>query len=440
VLVVHIDERDEDLRDGRRTWRARAEALRTRSAALGDRVEAAGSSPPETIDRPTASDWLFTALVSSIPVAGFVVGPQVVPGRWHPPVWVGVLVLAAQLVPLAWRRVAPHRVISVVGWSTGLYFLLGFAYVANIIGVVVALYAEAAYGDRRTSGIVSLLISFGFIGGFAVMNASHLDRHALPIYALNVFGFATAWAAGDAVRSRRLHLDELRARAVEAEESRAMAAEHAVLEERTRVARELHDLIAHTVSVMVVQAGAGRRVADVDPARGREALAAVEETGRAALTELRRLVAVLRQGDREAELFPQPGLDAVPDLLATLQDAGFPVRLQLEGIPRDVPPSIEVCAYRVIQEALTNVLKHAGHVRDVQVTVEYGPDQLTIEVVDDGRGLAGGSDDGAGLVGMRERVALFGGSIQAGPRADGGYRVRAGFPTTVSEPAVRPGA
>jgi signal transduction histidine kinase len=411
-----------------RSWRRRA-------AALGARFEAGGRDVADAVDGPGRADWVLTAALAVIPLVSLaLLGPEQASGRWGLPAWVAGALLVPQLLPLAWRRTAPDQVMGIVGWSTGAYFALGFPYTFNVVGALVALNAEAAYGDRRRDGLISLGISLAFILGIMLTSAPSLSGDALPVYAFNVFVFVTAWATGDALRSRRLLADELRARAAAAEHSREVEAGRAVLAERTRIARELHDLIAHTVSVMVVQAGAGRRVAHRDTEGARDALVAIETTGRSALAELRRLVAVLRDGDDTAELVPQPGLEAIPELVATLVDAGVPVRYETVGTARDVPSSVGVSAYRIVQEALTNVLKHAGHVRDVAVTVRYDTTHVTVEIVDDGRGAASdASGAGAGLIGMRERVALFGGSVTAGPRAGGGYRVHADLPTEAAD-------
>jgi signal transduction histidine kinase len=426
---------DDAAADGRGRPRA---AWRQRAAELGDRFEAAGQRVDAEPDRPGVTDWLLTATLAAVPTISFALGPNVVQDRWHAPVWIGALLLVPQLLPLAWRRIAPHRVMSIVGTATGLYFLLGFAYTFNVVGVLVALYAEAAYGQRRRPGLSSLGISLAFVVGFALVEPENLSREMLPLYAFNIFVFVTAWASGDAVRSRRLLANELHARAAEAEHNRAVEAERAVLGERTRIARELHDLIAHTVSVMVVQAGAGRRVGEVDPTRACGVLADIEATGRSALVELRRLVDVLRAGDAAADLAPQPGLHAVDALVTTLADAGVPVRVAWEGRRQPLPPSVDVTAYRIVQEALTNVLRHAGNVREVGVRIRFEEDRVRIEVSDDGRGAASGPGDGrrmegSGLIGMRERVALFGGSVDARPRSDGGYRVRAELPLEAAE-------
>jgi signal transduction histidine kinase len=213
-----------------------------------------------------------------------------------------------------------------------------------------------------------------------------------------------------------------------AERERDLARREAVVEERARIARELHDAIAHHVSMMVVQAGAERRVLDPGQESTKEVLSTIERVGRSALTEMRRLVGMLRTDDGD-ELAPQPSLASVPALVAGLRDAGFPVELAVDGERRDLPVGIELSAYRVVQEGLTNALKHAGR-GQVDVRIRYGPGSLELEIADDGAGtpsdVPGG---GQGLVGIRERVALYGGELEAGPVEDGGFRLRVLLPT-----------
>jgi signal transduction histidine kinase len=216
-------------------------------------------------------------------------------------------------------------------------------------------------------------------------------------------------------------------RAEMAERERDLAAREAVVEERARIARELHDVIAHNVSMMVVQAGAERRMLE----RGgesatHEVLETVEQIGRSALTEMRRLVGMLRT-DGSDSLSPQPGLDDVPALVMQVSEAGLPVELHVEGERRELPAGIELSAYRIVQEALTNALKHAGNAH-AEVHVRYGPESLELEIVDDGPGAAAPVAGGHGLVGMRERVALYGGRLDAGRRAGGGFQVSVKLP------------
>ena len=212
-----------------------------------------------------------------------------------------------------------------------------------------------------------------------------------------------------------------------AERERDVAAREAVVEERARIARELHDVIANHVSMIVMQAGAERRVLDGGNASTREVLEMVEQTGRSALTEMRRLLGMLR-GDANEPLTPQPGLTDVPTLVGQLREAGLRVELQVDGDQRELPVGIELSAYRIVQEALTNALKYAGDARTT-VRVLYGSDSLELEIADDGTaGNTGAPGGGHGLVGMRERVALYGGRLQASPKPGGGFVVRALLP------------
>jgi signal transduction histidine kinase len=216
-------------------------------------------------------------------------------------------------------------------------------------------------------------------------------------------------------------------RAQIAERERDLVAREAVVEERARIARELHDVIAHHVSMIVLQAGAERRVLDGANTSTREVLETVERTGRSALTEMRRLLGMLR-GDANEPLTPQPGLTDVPVLVKQLREAGLPVELQVEGERRELPVGIELSAYRIVQEALTNALKHAGEA-SASVNIRYGSDSLELEIADDGRGASAPvSSGGHGLVGMRERVALYGGHLDAGRRPSGGFVVRVLLP------------
>jgi signal transduction histidine kinase len=231
-----------------------------------------------------------------------------------------------------------------------------------------------------------------------------------------------AWAAGFAIKSK---LAEADARRVQAEELARTAAE----EERGRIARELHDVVAHSVSVMTVQASAVRRRLAPEQAREREALLTVEETGRQALTEMRRLLGVLRQEGESAALAPQPGLETLDDLVQQVREAGLPVELSFEGDRVALPPGVDLSAFRIVQEALTNALRHAGPAR-AGVSVRYGADEVEVEVANDGRSKENG--DGHGLVGMRERAALCGGDLTTGPRPGGGYTISARLPVTGS--------
>ncbi len=236
------------------------------------------------------------------------------------------------------------------------------------------------------------------------------------------------WGAATIVRSRNELATALAARTVELEHEREEKARLAVAEERARVARELHDVVAHNLSIMVVQAGAERRALAGERPQTAEVLDTIEQTGRAAMAEMRRLLGMLRRSDDELALAPQPSLEHVGDLVAQVREAGLPVELVVEGDVRALPRGIDLSAYRIVQEALTNALKHAGPAR-ARVTIRYGAGALDVEVADDGGGPPGEPPAGGhGLIGMRERVALFGGELATGRRSGGGYAVRARLP------------
>jgi signal transduction histidine kinase len=233
---------------------------------------------------------------------------------------------------------------------------------------------------------------------------------------------------------RRARWAELQARAERLEREREEESRRAVTEERLRIARELHDVIAHSMSVIAVQSAVGNHVIDSQPGEARQALAAIEATSRSALTEMRRLLGVLRQeGEPRGSLTPAPGLDDLTMLVGQVQDAGLKVWINVEGQRGAVPPGIELSAYRIVQEALTNVIKHSGS-SSANVTIGYRPDSVTVEITDPGadtppiRVPAQRTGSGHGIIGMRERVAVFGGEFAAGPRPEGGFCVRACFP------------
>ena len=200
-----------------------------------------------------------------------------------------------------------------------------------------------------------------------------------------------------------------------------------MLEERTRIARELHDVVAHAISVIVLQARGARHALSAEPEDARGAIDSIEETATQALGEMRRLLGMLRESDEEVALAPQPSLAHLDALVAHVRDAGVPVDVRVEGTPRELAPGVDLSAYRIVQEALTNALKHAGQAR-VRVFVRYGDDLLEVEVADTGAGGVNGGTPGHGLAGMRERVAVFGGELESGPRTEGGYAVRARLP------------
>jgi signal transduction histidine kinase len=245
--------------------------------------------------------------------------------------------------------------------------------------------------------------------------------------------FGIGWLGGYALRERSEQAEAADVRATQAERERDAAARIAVAEERARIARELHDIVAHAVSVMVLQVGAVRhRLPDV-LTEDRKALQSVEQVGRTALTEMRRLLAAIRPDGDEAELMPQPGLESLQSLAEEIGRAGLPVRLHVDGQPSPLPRAIDLSAYRIAQEGLTNALKHA-RASQADVTVHYAQGKLQIEVRDDGVGTAGSDGLGHGLVGIRERVKIYGGEMTAGPAPSGGFLLSARLPIREDTP------
>jgi len=340
----------------------------------------------------------------------------------------GFALIAAQTLSLAWRRRFPVVVLVVV--IAGFLIDRGMDYPPSwaVFGIAFALYTVGAELRSRKS----LILGGMTIAVIVAWTAVGVQFYDLPsAVVVTVFGFATfPFVLGREARRREQRALALEARAIRAEFDRERQAEHAVQEERTRIARELHDVVAHEITVMTIQAAAADRVLDTSPEEARVAMNTVEESGRRALTEMRRLLGLLRT-DEERDLAPLPGLDALDALVEQLGDAGLKVRLTVEGTRRALPAGVDVNAYRIVQESLTNTVKHAGPGAQADVVVAFGEDDLRILVNDDGVGAAGdlgGSGVGHGLVGMRERVALLDGSLVAGPRAGGGYRVRATIP------------
>jgi signal transduction histidine kinase len=383
-----------------------------------------------------ASAWLFDsglALVAAgLSTAVFVENPVI---RGLPR---GTLALAYALallhtLPLAARRRFPAAVL-VTSVASGLAVAAsGLPPEILVMVILVAVYSVAAYGDRW----VSLAgLAAAEVGSAAVQLTPGRFQNPTPV--TNGLIIAAAWLLGHFVGVRRAHAARLE-RTAELERARAELARRAVVEERLRLARELHDVVAHSISVIAVQSGVGAHVAKTQPEEAARALAAIEATSRAALTELRRLLGVLRQeGEPEGSLAPVPGLADLDALLAEVAKAGLAVRLGVEGTPSQLPAGVDLSAYRIVQEALTNVVKHAGPAR-AQVVVGYGDRDVTVEVTDDGRGVTAPTGDGRagvghGLIGMRERVAAFGGDLEAGPRPGGGFRVAARLPLAADQP------
>jgi signal transduction histidine kinase len=338
--------------------------------------------------------------------------------------WADVFFALCWSLPYAaWRR-RPAAAPVIAAFALAAFgFVERAAINTMFLGALVTSVAFGALPDRR-----------GRIAGWcAVVGAAAIIDYRAENPASDFFWVALiitlAWFAGVAVGTRTEQTRELREQVAAAERDRRVAAERAAAEERNRIARELHDVVAHSVSVMVVQASGVRRLLTADQEREREALLSVERIGREALNEMRRMLGVMRAGEEEktAALAPQPGLQHLDRLIAQVEEAGLPVEVRIEGTRVDLPAGIDLSAYRIVQEGLTNALKHA-HGATAEVVVRYGDDGVEVEIVDNGPGVNGSDANGQGLVGMRERVSLYGGTLDAGPRDGGGYVLRAQLP------------
>ncbi|WP_221329102.1 sensor histidine kinase [Actinoplanes sp. L3-i22] len=348
---------------------------------------------------------------------------------------VAYLLAAAVTAPLAGHRRYPVAAVA-CGTTAVLAYSLGHFSAFPGYALFALTFAVSLHADRRRAGfafaaaLVALAVALSLQPAGVVTASTWIST---------VLALVVAWLAGENVRVRRVQLAELRERARALEQDRELRERQAVGQERLRIARELHDVVAHSMSVIAVQAGVAHHVIDSRPELARQALATVETNTRAALVEMRRLLGVLRQGDEpSASLAPAPRLTDVPALVRQFAEAGLAVELRVDGVPDGVPDGVDLSAYRIVQEGLTNVLRHGGPA--AEVSIGYPGTAVVIEICDPGppaRRAPGENGPGHGLIGMRERVAVFGGRITAGPRAGGGFRVAATLPFTA---AARAGA
>jgi signal transduction histidine kinase len=337
------------------------------------------------------------------------------------------LVLAAGAgLALVARRRAPLATFAIVFVATVAVEVSGDT--AAGIAALVALYTTAAMLERRIS-LGALGATLALLPALALTTSNVSDSQVLSDLAVGWACCVGVWALGAYVQTRRRYLQELRDRAADLEREREQLTRIAEHEERASIARELHDIVAHSVTVMLVGVRGARDVLRADPDVADETLARVETSGEQSLAELRRILALMRGPEQGAEARPQPSLAQLEELVDEYRDAGLPIRLVVAGDPRPLPGGVELSVYRIVQEALTNALKHSRP-SDVTVTLSFRePDRLEVEVVDDGRSADDGAEaTGHGLVGMRERVTLLGGELEAGRRAGGGFRVAARLP------------
>ncbi|GAA1617471.1 sensor histidine kinase [Kribbella sancticallisti] len=338
------------------------------------------------------------------------------------------------LAPLVWRRTHPELVFFAVSSVAVLQWLSGANLMAGNVGLLVALYAISVYGEVKYSRIALGVGGLGVLMATArYYSSSDWRQQITMMVALGALVFGV-WAIGERRRTRGLYVAQLEERAAQLERDRDREAKLAVSNERTRIAREIHDVVAHGLSIMIVQADGGLYAADASPEQAKKALATIGDTGRASLTEMRKMLGLLKQ-DVQPDLDPdqprpQPGISSLPELIENVRQAGLTVDYQVTGTPRDLPALLGLTAYRIVQEGLTNTLKHAGPGARTCVELDFGREMLTVVVTDDGRGagVAPSNDPGHGLVGMRQRASISGGTVNAGPKAGGGYEVIARLP------------
>jgi signal transduction histidine kinase len=372
--------------------------------------------------RHIAREYWFELLIVALTIAAML---QLIVNRDSPgaptvTLWFSLPAMAALVLPLLAYRRYPFA-------APASYWLLAIVitlvdgtlipYVDSLS--VVGLAAAFLLGNVRDSSRAWLGLAIVVVAMLVVVHYIPGEQSA-NLYVFITLRYVAAWIAGYALRERSEQAYAAEVRAARAEHERESAARVAVAEERSRIARELHDIVAHAVSVMVLQVGAVRHKLPDSMAEDRDALRGVERAGRTALAEMRRLLAAMRPDGDEAELVPQPGLDGLNSLLAEVGRAGLPVELHLEGQPYPLPRGLDLSAYRIVQEGLTNVLKHAG-ASDADVIVRYRPDEVEIEVRDNGGGASAGDGLGHGLVGIRERVKIYGGEMSARAEPEGGF-------------------
>ncbi|GAB3947967.1 sensor histidine kinase [Kribbella albertanoniae] len=347
--------------------------------------------------------------------------------------WGGIVGLA-MLGPLIWRRTHPELVFFAVSSVAVLQWLAAVELQPGNVGLIVALYAISVYGDIRFSRIA---LGIGCLGVLMATSRywsnSDWRQQVTMMVALGALVFGV-WAFGERRRTRGLYVAQLEERAVQAERTRDRESKLAVSAERTRIAREIHDVVAHGLSIMIVQADGGLYAADQSPEAAKKALATIGDTGRASLSEMRKMLGLLKADEQNVldpnQPRPQPGVSSLPELIENVREAGLSVDYQVTGTPRDLPALLGLTAYRIVQEGLTNTLKHAGPGAHTSVTLDFGREMLTVVVTDDGRGggVAPSTEPGHGLVGMHQRASVSGGTVNAGPKAGGGYEVIAKLP------------
>ncbi|MET0939683.1 MAG: sensor histidine kinase [Gaiellaceae bacterium] len=384
--------------------------------------------------RNVAREYWFELLIAFLAIAGML---ELVAGRHSPAappttLWIAIPTVGVLVLLLLARRRFPFAAPAAY-WLLAAAISFGDGLLLAVVGSlsIVGLASAFLLGNLRNplkagAGLIIVLVGIVIVV-YNIPGETASDLVFIPLR------FVVAWVAGWALRERAERAEAAEERAAQAERDREAAARVAVAEERSRIARELHDIVAHAVSVMVLQVGAVRHKLPDALAEDRDALRSVERAGRTALAEMRRLLAAMRRDGDEVELLPQPGLDGLDSLLDEIGRAGLPVELHVDGEPFPLPRGVDLSAYRIVQEGLTNALKHA-RASDADVTVRYRPDELKIEVRDNGHGSATGDGLGHGLVGIRERVKIYGGEMTAGAVPEGGFVLSTRLPIAEEKP------
>jgi signal transduction histidine kinase len=337
------------------------------------------------------------------------------------------VLVAGLLLPLALRRRRPVPVFLWIAAVSFVQWLFAVTVIPANMGVLVALYTVAANCSFRWALVAGLIGELGAILAALRYTVNTADlKHTTVMLSAVVAG---VWILGVYISTRRAYMRSLEERAARLERERDTQVQIAMAAERARIARELHDVVAHNVSVIVVQADGASFAIETDTERAKRALEAISATGRLALAEMRRLLGVLREGDDVGSYAPQPGVAQLTDLVEQIRGSGLSLDFQVEGVPVELPPGMQLTVFRIVQESLTNTLKHGGPVATAQVRLHYGDEAIEVTVTDNGRGAAARDDGlGHGLAGMRERAAVYGGSVRTGPRAGGGFEVAARLP------------
>jgi signal transduction histidine kinase len=381
-------------------------------------------------------EYWWELLIAAMLISGIVqlVVEHDSPGAPTSTLWFQIPALCLLALPLFARRRFPFGapasywvLAAALSFADGLVVVFPDSF--QVIGLASALLL-GNLRDRRTAAVGLALV----VGSMIIVLYNIPGSWTVSAYVFVTLRFAAAWVAGFALRAREEQAEAAEVRAVRAETERETAARIAVAEERTRIARELHDVVAHAVSVMVLQVGAVRHKLPDSLADDRDALRSVERAGRTALAEMRRLLGAMRREGDEVEFVPQPGLDGLNALLAEVGRAGLPARLHVDGDPFPLPRGVDLSAYRIVQEGLTNALKHA-HASETDVTLRYRPDEIEIEVRDNGESVAPNDGLGHGLVGVRERVKIYGGKMSAGKVPEGGFVLSTRLPIADEGPS-----